>query len=61
MCIATPKAPTITPSPTIVNRDDEQVRQARDRRLRLGNQTGGNLATRMVLGNNTDNRVKLGG
>lgn len=45
------KPNTATPAnPNIVNRDGNQVAAARNRRLQLGNLNGGNLATRLLVG-----------
>ena len=59
MCFSPPK---VTPAPNIVERSDAAVQQAQQRRLTLGQQTGGKLATRFALGGNTapENRFKLG-
>lgn len=59
MCM---KRPNITPAPEIVTEDNAVSRANRDRRIRLGQQTGGQLATRVALGAQTTAapRVTLG-
>jgi len=48
-----------TPTPTITDRSDASVEAARMRRLQLGRETGGHLATRLTL-NKPETRFKLG-
>ena len=60
MCISTPK---VTPNYTVSDRSEEGQQTARDRRIQLGNQTGGRLATQLFLGGQQDrpSKILLGG
>ena len=63
MCLGGTKQVAPPPSPTVTTADDATVKAARDRRIRLGQQTGGQLATRLFLskGQSSGSSIRLGG